>query len=190
MVVCPGPSFARPPLRVIPPSRDPLGGTPPVRPSLRGTFFCWTHSAGPLLRGPPLRRTAQNFAFFPLPPPFSPFLSLSGGLLVSFFSLRVSSRVFFPLSGGLLVEFWWCFGRSGPQMCLFSPSGCPVKPRRPPPFRVSPFQPHRPSCPQPFGPPPLLYIWIPTPSLLPSWPLPIPSPSPSPPPPHPRNAQN
>ena len=44
-----------------------------------------------------------------------------------FFSLRVSSRVFFPLSGGLLVEFWWCFGRSGPQMCLFSPSGCRVE---------------------------------------------------------------
>ena len=59
---------------------------------------------------------------------FDSFFSLSGDLLVSFFlSLRVSSRVFFPLSGGLLVEFWWCFGRSGPQMCLFSPSGCRVE---------------------------------------------------------------
>ena len=44
-----------------------------------------------------------------------------------FFSLRVSSRVFFPRSGGLLVEFWWCFGRSGLQMYLFSPSGCLVE---------------------------------------------------------------
>ena len=54
--------------------------------------------------------------FFPLPPQFSFFLSL-----------WVSSRVFFPLSRGLLVEFWWCFGRSGLQMCLFSPSGCRVE---------------------------------------------------------------
>ena len=44
-------------------------------------------------------------------------------LLVSFFSLRMSS-VSFPLSGG----FWWCFGRLGPHMCLFSPSGCLVEP--------------------------------------------------------------
>ena len=68
-----------------------------------------------------------------LPPPFSFFFSLS---------LWGSSRVFLSLSGcllvsfflsmgGLLVEFWWCFGRSGPPMCLFSPSSCPVKPRRP-----------------------------------------------------------
>ena len=89
-------------------------------------------SAGPPLRQTapppdrPLRRTAQNFAlFFPSPTP-----------IFIFFSLQVSSRVFFPLSGGLLVEFWWCFGRSGPQMCLFSPSGCPVKPRRPDPSLV------------------------------------------------------
>ena len=60
-------------------------------------------------------------------PHFHSFFSLSGDLLVSFFSLRMSSRVFFPLSGGLLVEFWWCFGQSGPQMCLFSPSGCRVE---------------------------------------------------------------
>ena len=59
--------------------------------------------------------------FFPSPAP----------IFILFFSLRVSSRVFFPLSGFLLVDFWWCFGRSGPQMCLFSPLGCPVKPRRP-----------------------------------------------------------
>ena len=37
-----------------------------------------------------------------------------------FFSLQVSSL-------GVLVEFWWCFGWSGPQMCLFSPSGCRVE---------------------------------------------------------------
>ena len=61
-----------------------------------------------------------KFRAFFLLPPFSFFFSLSGCLLVSFF-----------LSGCLLVEFWWCFGRSGPPMCLFSPSGCPVKPRRP-----------------------------------------------------------
>ena len=40
------------------------------------------------------------------------------------------SRSFFLLPGDL-VEFWWCFGRSGPQMCLFSPSVCPVKPGGP-----------------------------------------------------------
>ena len=50
------------------------------------------------------------------PDPFSFFFSLSGNLLVSFFSLWMSSRVFFPFFGGLLVEFWWCFGRSGPLM--------------------------------------------------------------------------
>ena len=50
---------------------------------------------------------AQNFAFFfPSPAPIF---------------------IIFPLSGGLLVEFWWCFGRSGPQMCLLSPSGCRVE---------------------------------------------------------------
>ena len=67
--------------------------------------------------------------FFLLPSPSSFFfLSLSPGVFSClFFSLWWSSRVFFPLSGGLLVEFWWCFGRSGPQMCLFSPSGCRVK---------------------------------------------------------------
>ena len=71
---------------------------------------------------------AQNFAlFFPSPASiFILFFSLWGSSRV-FFSLQVSSRVFLPLSGGLLVEFWWCFGRSGLQMCLFSPSGCPVE---------------------------------------------------------------
>ena len=72
---------------------------------------------------------AQNFALF-----FSFshshfhsfFLSL-GIFSCLFFSLRVSSRVFFPLSGGLLVECWWCFGRSGPQMCLFSLTSCRVE---------------------------------------------------------------
>ena len=42
---------------------------------------------------------AQNFAlFFLLPPPFSFFLCLSGGLL---------------------VEFWWCLKCRGAQMCTF-----------------------------------------------------------------------
>ena len=72
-----------------------------------------------------LRRTAQNFAlFFLLPPTFS----------------------FFSLSGDLLVECWWCFGLSGPQMCLFSPSGCLVEPpaacKRVPLFRHLSRQPH------------------------------------------------
>ena len=25
------------------------------------------------------------------------------------------------------MEFWLCFGQSGPEMCLFSPSGCRVE---------------------------------------------------------------
>ena len=54
-------------------------------------------------------------------------LSLSWDLFVSFFfSLGVFS-CFFSLSGGLLVEFWLCFEDRGPQMCLFSPSGCRVE---------------------------------------------------------------
>ena len=58
--------------------------------------------------------------FFLLPPPFSFFFSLSGCLLVSFFlSLGFFSWNF----GGVLV------GRD--LQCLFSPSGCPVEPRRP-----------------------------------------------------------
>ena len=62
----------------------------------------------------------QNFAlFFPLPP-----LSL-----------------FLCLSGCLLVEFWWCFGRSGPQMCLFSPSGCRVEAPLPQPPPSTPLPP-------------------------------------------------
>ena len=81
-------------------------------------------SAGPLLRTPPLRR--------PLPPPdrpkFRAFFSFSHSHFHFFFlSPGVFSRLFSSL-GGLLVEFWWCFGRSGPQMWLCSPSGCPVKP--------------------------------------------------------------
>ena len=59
-------------------------------------------------------------------PKFRAFFSFSHSMFIFFLSCLFSS-----LSGGLLVEFWWCFGRSGPQMCLFSPSGCPVKPRRP-----------------------------------------------------------
>ena len=55
-------------------------------------------------------------------PKISRFFSFSRPIFFFFFSFWVSSRVFFPLSGGLLVEFWWCFGRSGPQMCLFSAS--------------------------------------------------------------------
>ena len=81
-------------------------------PPLHRTPFRWTRRTPP----PPDRPKFRAF-FFPSPTP----------IFILFFSLRVSSRVFFPLSGGLLVEFWWCFGQSGPQMCLFSPSGCPVE---------------------------------------------------------------
>ena len=42
-------------------------------------------------------------------------------------SLGIFSCLSSSLSGSLLVEFWWCFGRSGPQMCFFSPSGCRVE---------------------------------------------------------------
>ena len=49
--------------------------------------------------GPPLRRTAQNFALF--------FLS------------RRKFHSFFSLWRGLLVEFWWCLKRRGAQMCAF-----------------------------------------------------------------------
>ena len=148
--------------RFGPPSAGPLSAGPPSA----GPPFALPPSAGP-----PSARTAQNFAlFFLLPLPFS----------------------FFPLSGGLLVEFWSCFGRSGPQMCLFSPSGCPVKPRRPAghPFYLS--GPH-PSCPNPFWvrvptlrAPHLFCFWAPTlrPPLSPPlgsslFPRPYPSPTPS-----------
>ena len=52
----------------------------------------------PTDRPPPDRPKISRF-FFLLPPPFS---------------------FFFSISGDLLVEFWWCFGRSGPQTCLFT----------------------------------------------------------------------
>ena len=77
---------------------------------------------GPKGGGPKISRF-----FFPLPPPFSFFFSLSGGSSrvfffslwrsshVFFFSLWRSSRVFFSPCGSLLVEFWWCFGRPGPS---------------------------------------------------------------------------
>ena len=71
-------------LRRTPPQPDPL--PPPDLPL-------------PNLPPPPLCQTAQNVAFFPLPPPFSLFFSLSlSGSLVSFFSLWGS----FP-------RIWWCF---------------------------------------------------------------------------------
>ena len=64
----------------------------------------------PPFRGPPFPWTAQNFTLlFPLPPSFS------------FFS---------SLSGGLLVEFWSCLKRRDPLLCTFGLSGCRVKPRR------------------------------------------------------------
>ena len=37
----------------------------------------------------------------------------------AFFSFSRSHFHSFFLSLGVFVEFWWCFGRSGPQMCLF-----------------------------------------------------------------------
>ena len=52
--------------------------------------------------GHPLRRTAQNFALFSLPHPFSFFLSLTVCLLVEF----------------------WCLNHRDPQMCTFGLSGC------------------------------------------------------------------
>ena len=61
--------------------------------------------------GPPFPWTAQKFAlFFPLPPQFS----------------------FFPsLSGGLLVEFWWCLKTRTLKCARLEFAGCRVKPRRP-----------------------------------------------------------
>ena len=78
-----------------------FGQRTPPRTTLRRT-------AGPPSAGPALRRTAQNFAlFFPSPATiFILFLSLWGSSRVFLFSLRVSSRVFFTLSGGILVVFW------------------------------------------------------------------------------------
>ena len=56
------------------------------------------------------------FFFFHRPLSIFIFFSLSGDLLVSFLPLW-----------GFLVEFWWCFGWSGPPMCLFWPSNCRVQ---------------------------------------------------------------
>ena len=64
---------------------------------------------------PPDRPTFRAFSF---PTPIFFFFSLSGDLLVSFF---LSPGVFSWNFGGVLVGL-------GPQMCLFSPSGCIVKP--------------------------------------------------------------
>ena len=43
-----------------------------------------------------------------------------------FFLSRPPFSLFFSLTVCLLVVFWLCFGRSEPQMCLFSPSSCLV----------------------------------------------------------------
>ena len=95
--------------------------------------------------GPPLRRTAQNFAlfFFPLPPQFSFFFSLSGCLLVSFF-LSGSSR-------GILVVFW-SVGTSNVlvfalRLSCETPAAQILLPPRPDPDRSPPsrFRPPRPS---------------------------------------------
>ena len=76
--------------------------------------------------GGPKGVESQGWRFFFLLP--TPLLFFSLGIFSClFFSLRVSSRVFLALTGCLLVEFRWCFGRSGPPMCLFSPSGCRVE---------------------------------------------------------------
>ena len=85
--------------------------------------------AGPTLRRTPPPPDRPKFrALFSFSHPHFHSFSLSLGIFSCLlFSLRVSSRVFFPLSGGLLVEFWWCFGRSGPQMCAFSLWGCRVE---------------------------------------------------------------
>ena len=94
-------------------ARPTLANGPPPSPP-------WT-----ALRRTALRRTAQHFALFFSSPAhnFHSFFNLLRVFPCLFFSLQVSSRVF--------LVFWWCFGRSGPQMCLFSPSGCRVIPRRP-----------------------------------------------------------
>ena len=70
-------------------------------------------------------------------PKFHACFSLSRSVLALLFSRWGSSRVFFSLSGGLLVFFFslWVFSwNSGgvfeggdPQMCTFGPSGCRVK---------------------------------------------------------------
>ena len=98
-------------------------------------FWAFPLDPLPLLRlsapspGPPLRRTAQNFALFLSLPPEISFYLLSLGV--------------FSLSFGGVFE-----GR-GAQMCTFGLSGCRVKPRRnfgPPPFRA-PTQQHPHSTP-------------------------------------------
>ena len=74
------------------PSGSPLAPNPPADLPAR-TVLLWTT----------LRRTAQNFAlFFPLPPPFLLFLSLSGCLL---------------------VDFWWCLKRRDRPMSTFGVLG-------------------------------------------------------------------
>ena len=87
-------------------------------------------SAGP--PSPPDRPKFRFFFSFSHPHFHSFFLS--GDLLVEFFLSPGLFSCLFSSLWGLLVEFWWCFGRSGPQMCLFSPSGCPPHPAGPPPF--------------------------------------------------------
>ena len=100
-----------------------------ARPTLATTFNLAKLGARPILAngprgppsaGPPSARRPKFRAFFPLSPPIVMFFCLS-----EIFSCLFSSLVVFSWNfGGVLV------GRN-PQMCLFSPSGCPVKPRRP-----------------------------------------------------------
>ena len=81
--------------------------------TLRQTTGRWTPP--PPDHPPPDRPKCRSF--FPLLPPFSFFLCLSGCLL---------------------VECWWCLKWWGPEMCTFGLSGCRVKPRRPVPSKTPP----------------------------------------------------
>ena len=122
-------------------------------------------------------------AFFPSPAPiFILFFSLWGYSCVFFLSPGVFSCLFSSLwrsSRG----FWSCLGRSGPQMCLFSPLGCRVE--GPGGLQAPPFGPPTLFLGPPFGPPPFephtCSVFGP-----PSPPLPFPRPYPSPTPPHPQ----
>ena len=102
----PDPPSPDPPL----PDRPPLDRPPPDRPKFRAFFFL-------------------------LPLPFSFFFSLSGDLLVSFFSISGC----LPLSGGLLVEFlvvFWSVGTSNVLVFSLGLScgGSPPTACRPPGF--------------------------------------------------------
>ena len=114
----------------FPPRTPPCARPPPRRNPSPQTTLPRTTPPRPLpARTPPPPDRPKFRAFFPLPPPFSLFFSLSGG----------SSR-------GILVVFL----KAGTLKCArLEFSGCRVKPRRP--KGHPPSGPH-PSSPNPWGP--------------------------------------